>query len=568
MSEAVALGWRQFRLERKQFWRNPTAAFFGFMLPMRLPADHRLADAGDAIATSSSPGIAGMNVMASTFNAIAMNMTFRREQGLLKRARGTPMPTGSYLGGIFGNVALNGSIQVALVVVRRALLFGLPMAHHWDELIDLHGRRDLLVHRAGHRVLAPDPELRRRAGLHELRVPAVDPARRRVLRSGDHLVGRARRHRARAADQPLHRRHARRDPAGRRALPPRRRPDGARAVGRSRACGSRSAGSAGSSGGADDPRRRRLALDRPTSNGAPGPLLAQEPEDVDVVVQSPWRCHARSTPSWRKPSAPARASSARCAGSNTRRRARGRRPRTRGGGSAPWTRRSRRCPSAGGPARSRPSRAGRGATARPAPSRRRRRARRRRSRSPAARPARARLQARRCRRAARPRTCRAPTRTSGSPRDRTPARRAPQRRRVGVAQRECVAGDRIVGMIPADGDRTALRRPRQPARARGGPRRRARPPVDALGARRRLRELRRLAGRGRRAHGRLDDAVWIRGNWDRWQRGERETCCPARTCAALARSSRALGPELVARLAELPETAPRRRHPLLPRRAE
>ena len=34
MSEAVALGWRQFRLERKQFWRNPTAAFFGFVLPI------------------------------------------------------------------------------------------------------------------------------------------------------------------------------------------------------------------------------------------------------------------------------------------------------------------------------------------------------------------------------------------------------------------------------------------------------------------------------------------------------------------------------------------------------
>ena len=34
VSEAVALGWRQFRLERKQFWRNPTAAFFGFLLPI------------------------------------------------------------------------------------------------------------------------------------------------------------------------------------------------------------------------------------------------------------------------------------------------------------------------------------------------------------------------------------------------------------------------------------------------------------------------------------------------------------------------------------------------------
>ena len=63
------------------------------------------------------PGIAGMNVMASTFNALGMNLTFRREQGLLKRVRGTPMPTVSYLGGILGNVAFNATVQVALVIV-------------------------------------------------------------------------------------------------------------------------------------------------------------------------------------------------------------------------------------------------------------------------------------------------------------------------------------------------------------------------------------------------------------------------------------------------------------------
>ena len=134
MSEVVALGWHQFRLERKQFWRNPTAAFFGFMLPLvfLLIIGSLTPDSDRDIVI---PGIAGMNVMASTFNAIAMNMTFRREQGLLKRARGTPMPTVSYLGGIFGNVALNGTIQVVLVVVGGAVLFGLPWPYHWDELI-------------------------------------------------------------------------------------------------------------------------------------------------------------------------------------------------------------------------------------------------------------------------------------------------------------------------------------------------------------------------------------------------------------------------------------------------
>jgi len=133
VSEAVAFGWRQFRLERKQFWRNPTAAFFGFVLPLVfLLIIGALTD--QAHRDIVVPGIAGMNVMASTFNALGMNLTFRREQGLLKRTRGTPMPTVSYLGGILANVVFNAIVQVALVIVAGKLLFGLPWPHHWGEL--------------------------------------------------------------------------------------------------------------------------------------------------------------------------------------------------------------------------------------------------------------------------------------------------------------------------------------------------------------------------------------------------------------------------------------------------
>ena len=31
---AVALLWRQYRFERQLFWRNPSAAFFNFLLPL------------------------------------------------------------------------------------------------------------------------------------------------------------------------------------------------------------------------------------------------------------------------------------------------------------------------------------------------------------------------------------------------------------------------------------------------------------------------------------------------------------------------------------------------------
>ena len=34
MAEALRIGWRQYRLERRMFWRNPVAAFFNFALPL------------------------------------------------------------------------------------------------------------------------------------------------------------------------------------------------------------------------------------------------------------------------------------------------------------------------------------------------------------------------------------------------------------------------------------------------------------------------------------------------------------------------------------------------------
>ena len=100
MSAALALTWRQYRLERKMFWRNPSAAFFNFVLPLLFLALFGAIFAGsqedlDVIV----PGIAGMSIMTTTFVALAMNLVFLREQGVLKRLRGTPLPSGAYLAG-------------------------------------------------------------------------------------------------------------------------------------------------------------------------------------------------------------------------------------------------------------------------------------------------------------------------------------------------------------------------------------------------------------------------------------------------------------------------------------
>ena len=132
----VALAWRQFRLERKLFWRNPSAAFFSFVLPLVLLLLVASVFASDPDELDVLiPGIAGMSVMATTFNAMAFNLTFLREQGILKRLRGTPIPSSSYLAGFLGNAVANAFVQVGLVVVLGHVLYDVSWPRDWPALL-------------------------------------------------------------------------------------------------------------------------------------------------------------------------------------------------------------------------------------------------------------------------------------------------------------------------------------------------------------------------------------------------------------------------------------------------
>jgi ABC-2 type transport system permease protein len=126
MPSAARLLWREYRFERRMFWRNRSAAFFNFLLPLIFLAlfgaiVHGHRGELDVIV----PGIAGMSVMSTTFTALAYNLTFLREQGVLKRIRGTPLPSGVYLAGLALNAVTNAAIQLVIVVLAGRIFFDL-----------------------------------------------------------------------------------------------------------------------------------------------------------------------------------------------------------------------------------------------------------------------------------------------------------------------------------------------------------------------------------------------------------------------------------------------------------
>jgi ABC-2 type transport system permease protein len=133
---AATLLYQQLRFERRLFWRNPSAAFFSFALPLifLVLIASVFSDDTEELETLV-PGIAGLAVMATTFSSLAYNLTFRREQGILKRVRGTPQPPVSFFGGMIGSAVTNALVQVAIVVVIGKLAYDVGWPADWLALI-------------------------------------------------------------------------------------------------------------------------------------------------------------------------------------------------------------------------------------------------------------------------------------------------------------------------------------------------------------------------------------------------------------------------------------------------
>ena len=90
----AALTIRQVRYQNKAFWRNPAAAFFTFAFPIMFLI---IFNALFGSANFFVPSISAFSIVTACFTNIAISVTFSREEGVLKRVRGTPLPPASYL---------------------------------------------------------------------------------------------------------------------------------------------------------------------------------------------------------------------------------------------------------------------------------------------------------------------------------------------------------------------------------------------------------------------------------------------------------------------------------------
>jgi ABC-2 type transport system permease protein len=113
----------ELRAQQRLFWRNREAAFFSFLFPILLLAligsvygDEPIDDV--SVPTYILVGLLGYGVAANAFAGLAITLVVRREAGLLKRVRGTPLEPRTYLAAVIASTVT----VIALQVVAQLLL--------------------------------------------------------------------------------------------------------------------------------------------------------------------------------------------------------------------------------------------------------------------------------------------------------------------------------------------------------------------------------------------------------------------------------------------------------------
>ena len=142
MSQVLA----QIRYTNKAFWRNPASAFFTFLFPLlflviftTLVGNNDVPLGTEVIKSSTYYvfSMAAFGLISACYTNIAIGVVFAREEGVLKRIRGTPMPAGAYLTARVVHAALVGFLLVAITVVFGVIAYhaSVPDGAHLGQFI-------------------------------------------------------------------------------------------------------------------------------------------------------------------------------------------------------------------------------------------------------------------------------------------------------------------------------------------------------------------------------------------------------------------------------------------------
>jgi ABC-2 type transport system permease protein len=137
----LALVAHQFRYDQKTFWRNPASVFFTVAFPVILllifatvfgDETVDVGDRGIETTTYYVPAIVTLSVISATMQSLAMSLVIAREDGRLKRGRGTPLPPWVFIAGRVGNSIVVALLMLVLIAALGRLAYGVEI--EWSRL--------------------------------------------------------------------------------------------------------------------------------------------------------------------------------------------------------------------------------------------------------------------------------------------------------------------------------------------------------------------------------------------------------------------------------------------------
>jgi ABC-2 type transport system permease protein len=109
----LVLTWQQVRYQNRLFWRTPVAAFFTIAFPLMFlllfsvlfgTEEFEITGRGMfSVAQFYAPALAVFAAASATYTNIGVGTAIARDEGVLKRFRGTPLPPWTYMAGRIGS---------------------------------------------------------------------------------------------------------------------------------------------------------------------------------------------------------------------------------------------------------------------------------------------------------------------------------------------------------------------------------------------------------------------------------------------------------------------------------
>lgn len=129
----------ELRMQQLMFWRNRESAVFVFVFPpmlfLLLGAVYDGEIEGVPAVDRLLVGILGYGCANTALAGLAITLVVRRENGLLKRIRATPVPPATYLGAVLTSTLVVFCLQMALTIALGVFLYDAEGPASWTALV-------------------------------------------------------------------------------------------------------------------------------------------------------------------------------------------------------------------------------------------------------------------------------------------------------------------------------------------------------------------------------------------------------------------------------------------------